>query len=375
MEIMTRLYSIFWIIVALTLVSCDPIGKNPPEFEQKDKTVLIYMVANNNLHSSAGSNIQDMKGGYIPEDGNLVVYLHDTKNNPVLLHLNKDKEGRVVQDTAYRFPIRNSAEPETLTSVMSVTRTMFPAREYGMFLWSHGTGWLPEGYYSTKSFGSENGVEMDIKDLAKALPYKLSFIVFDACLMGSIEVAYQLKDSVDYIISSPAEIISYGFPYGKIMEHIFQTPTDLQGVAKEFYDYYNSQSGSSRSATISLVRTSALAEVAEAAAPIFDKYREKLSSFDQYSVQRYYRSNKKWFFDFGDLMNQLAGVEEATPVIRALNNAVIYKAATPSFLGVQIDPEKYSGLSTYIPLAPSDPELDAYYKLFQWNKDVQMLVD
>ena len=74
-------------------------------------------------------------------------------------------------------------------------------------------------------------------------------------------------------------------------------------------------------------------------------------------------------------MNQLAGVEEATPVIRALNNAVIYKAATPSFLGVQIDPEKYSGLSTYIPLAPSDPELDAYYKLFQWNKDVQMLVD
>ena len=76
-----------------------------------------------------------------------------------------------MQDTAYRFPIRNSAEPETLTSVMSVTRTMFPAREYGMFLWSHGTGWLPEGYYSTKSFGSENGVEMDIKDLAKALPY------------------------------------------------------------------------------------------------------------------------------------------------------------------------------------------------------------
>ncbi len=368
---MTR--GILGAFVALLLISCNPLGKNPPEFEVKDKTVLVYMVANNNLSGNATSNIQDMKNGYIPQDDNLLVYLHDTKNYPVLLQLNKDKDGAVVQDTVYRFPIRNSALPETLKSVMAVTKTMFPANEYGLFLWSHGTGWLPEGYYSTKSFGSENGEEMDIKDLAKALPYKLSFVVFDACLMGSIEVAYQLKDSVDYVVSSPAEILTDGFPYGKIMQHIFRTPTDLQGVAKEYYDYYNSLSGSSRSATISVVRTKALEDVAAAAAPLFEKYRDKFTTLNQYSVQRYYRDNKQWFFDFGDLVNQLAGEQEATPVIQALHNAVIYKAATPNFLGIQIDPQRYSGLSTYIPLAPSDPELDAYYKGLQWNEDVKML--
>lgn len=372
---MGKLKGIFLAFVALVVISCDPISKTPPEFAVKDKTVLIYMVANNNLSSSAADNIQDMKEGFIPEDDNLLVYLHDSKNVPVLLQLKKGTDGMTQQDTVYRFPIRNSAEPETLKSVMAVTKTMFPANEYGLFLWSHGTGWLPEGYYASKSFGSENSVEMDIKDLVKAMPYKVSFVVFDACLMGSIEVAYQMKDSVDYVVSSPAEILTDGFPYGKIMQHIFRTPTDLQSVAKEYYDHYNSLYGSSRSATISVVRTKALEDVAAAAAPLFEKYRDKLSELNQYSVQRYYRSEKKWFFDFGDLMNQLAGYEEATPVIQALHNAVIYKAATPSFLGIQIDPERYSGLSTYIPLNPSDPELDAYYKGLQWNKDVQMLKD
>ena len=372
---MGKLKGIFLAFVALVLMSCDPIGKNPPEFETKEKTVLIYMVANNNLSSNATSNIDDLKAGYIPEDGNLIVYLHDTKNIPILLQLHKGTEGRIIQDTVYRFPIRNSAEPETLKSVMAVTKTMFPAKEYGMFLWSHGTGWRPDGYYSTKSFGSEDGVEMDIKDLVNALPYKLSFVVFDACLMGSIEVAYQMKDSVEYVVSSPTEILSDGFPYGRIMEHIFRTPTDLQSVAKEYYDHYNSQNGSIRSATISVVKTKALEDVAAAAAPVFEKYRDNIKTLSQYSLQRYYRENKKWFFDFGDFIKKLAGDQEAAPVIEALDKAVIYKAATPEFLGVKIDPDRYSGLSTYIPLNPSDPDLDAYYKEFQWNKDVQMLAD
>ena len=56
---MGKLKGIFLAFVALVVMSCDPIGKNPPEFETKEKTVLIYMVANNNLSSNATSNIID----------------------------------------------------------------------------------------------------------------------------------------------------------------------------------------------------------------------------------------------------------------------------------------------------------------------------
>ena len=360
--------------MALLAVSCDPVEGTTPEFPVKEKTVLIYMVGNNNLSSDAVRNLSDLKKGFVPSDDNLLVYYHTPVQSPVLLQLRTDETGAVAQDTVYRFPQRNSATAESLKSAMLVTQTMFPANEYGLFLWSHGTGWLPQGHYS-KSFGEENGVEMEIVDMVKAFPYKLSFVVFDACLMGCVEVAYQMKDSVDYVISSPAEIMSTGFPYSKVMKHLFSSPADYIAVAEEYYNYYNSMGGQSRSATISVVKTDALKDVAGAAKVVFEKYRENISTLDFGSVQGYYRYNKHWFFDFGDFIRNIAPAEDAAPVLEALDNAVIYKAATPRFLEITIDPDKYSGLSTYIPVAPSDPVLDAFYRKFEWNKDTGMILE
>ena len=360
-------------LLSLLAVSCEPVNGIAPECQIQDKTVLIYMVGNNNLSSYASSNLRDLKMGFVPTDDNLLVYYHTPSQSPVLLQLKTDETGMVVQDTVYRFPQRNSATPESLTSALKVTQTMFPAREYGLFLWSHGTGWLPEGQYS-KSFGEESGTEMEIVDMVKAIPYKLSFVVFDACLMGCVEVAYQMKDSVDYIIASPAEILSNGFPYASIMEHLYKSPADCVAAAREYFNYYNNMGGQSRSATISVVKTSELKNLADAAKAVFDKYRENISLLKYNSVQGYFRNNKYWFFDLGDFIRQIAGEEDAAVAIEALEKAVIYKAATPRFLDITINPAKYSGLSTYIPLAPSDPELDAFYTKFEWNKDTGMIL-
>lgn len=356
-----------------TAISCDPVSQDPAEYPQQQKSVLVYMVANNNLSQQAENNINSMKYGYIPENDNLLVYLHNTKGNPILLKLQKEGNGKIAQDTVYRFPPQNSADPAALTSALKVCQTMYPAKEYGLILWSHGTGWLPKGYYNkTRSFGLDGTNEMDIMDLAAALPYKLDFVLFDACLMGGIEVAYQLKDSVDYVISSPNEILSDGFPYSEIMQHIYRSPMELEAVAKEYYDCYNSQSGSSRSASISVVKTSELAEVAAQAKAIFSKYGANgnfgNNNIDTLQIQKYYRSGKHWYYDVNGLMEQLAG-EDAAKFTEALQKAVIYKAATPDFLGVKIDKEKFSGLSTYIPSQNADSTLLSYYKKLRWNED------
>lgn len=363
----------FVVLAALFTIACDPVDENPPQFEVKGKTVLVYMVGNNNLASDAANNMQGLMAGYVPEDDNLLVYYHTSSQKPVLIKIFKDETGAAVQDTVYRFPGRNSSTAESLKSAMQVTGTMFPAEEYGLFLWSHGTGWLPKGHYNTRSFGSEDGLEIEIPALVKAFPYKLSFVVFDACLMGGIEVVYQMKDSVDYVISSPAEILSMGFPYSKIMRHIFKTPMDLEAVAQEYYDYYNGQSGQYRSATISMVKTSALEEVAQASKAVFDKYRENIKNLTTEDVQRYYRFDKRWFYDYGDFIRQIAPAEDAAPVMEALEKAVVYKAATPMFLDIYINPAKYSGLSTYIPISPSESALDEYYMGLDWNRDTGMI--
>ena len=362
-----------FVLLTGVLAACTPVKTVVPEFPVKDKTILVYMVGNNNLSSDAANNMDGIKNGYVPENDNLLVYYHTQEQTPVLIKVFKDGNGAVAEDTVYRFPDRNSSTAESLKSAMQVTGTMFPAEEYGLFLWSHGTGWLPEGHYNTKSFGSENGKEIEIQDLVNAFPYKLSFVLFDACLMGSVEVAYQLKDSVDYIISSPAEILSSGFPYSKIMGHIFRTPMDLESVAREYFEFYNFQNGQFRSATVSLVKTEALDNLAGEVKAVFEKYRDNIGNLDSDDVQPYFRYNKNWFYDLGDFVRVLASEEDALPVLQALDKAVIYKAATPAFLDIQIDPEKFSGLSTYIPIAPADTLLNEYYRTLEWNKAVGMI--
>ena len=367
-----KLFLIAALVMAATS-ACELVSLDAPEYVARQKTLLVYMVANNNLASYAKTNINSMMEGYLPTEDNLLVYCHATDGNPILLRLYKNDEGAAVKDTVYRFPQRNSADPASLASALKVCRTMYPAEEYGLVLWSHGTGWLPQQYYSkTRSFGQDEGKEMDIVEMAKAIPFKLDYMIFDACLMGGIEVAYELKDSVDYIMASPTEVLSDGFPYSKIMEHIFKSSTQLQSVAQEYYNHYNNKGGSSRSATISLVKTSELENLAQKAKEIFNKYGHngnlRNTLVDTTAIQKYYRDKKHWFYDLGGLMQQLAG-DDAAAFNKALESAVIYKATTPEFISVKIDPAKFSGLSTYIPSPKADAELVQYYLKFRWNQD------
>lgn len=368
---MKKFYVLFWLLVMSVFVACDPVKTDPPEFVHRDKTVLVYMVANNNLSSQAESNLSAMKQGFVPEEDNLLVYMHLSNKTPILLRIYKDNRGAIMQDTVYRFPAQNSSDSKSLQSVLKVTRTMYPANQYGLVLWSHGTGWLPEGYYS-KSFGSDAGKEMDVKDLAASLPFRMEFVLFDACLMGGVEVAYELKDSVNYVISSPAEILSQGFPYSRIMQHVYSTPMELGKVAEEYYEFYNSKSGSMRSATISMVKCSALEALAEETSKIIAEYKGNMSNVDTLSIQKYYRGKKHWFYDFGNYISELSGGNDSE-FRKALDAAVVYKAATPNFLEVVIDPEKFCGLSTYIPSPTADPELLKYYSNFKWSKDTGYL--
>lgn len=372
--------------MALTLFSCKKAEVEEVIVVKRPKTVLLYMVANNNLSHDAENSISRLQNGYIPaEEGNLLVYKHCAGMDPVLLHIKKGEEGTVVADTAYRFPPRVSATKSALTQALNVTQALFPADSYGLILWSHGTGWIPplasfssaaqeqiSGSGPERTFGLDGKVELEIRDLAQAIPYKLSFMLMDACFMGGIETAYEVKDSVDYYIGSPAEILTESFPYHKIMQHIFKSTPDYAAVCKEYYDYYNAKSGAERSATVALMDCSKLAEVAEVAKRVFDQYGERIASLDLSLLQPYFRgSNSKYFYDLKDLVDAIADASLSAEFAVALERAVPYKAATPYFIELPI--RRFCGVSTYVPGNPADTKLADYYKQYKWNQATGMI--
>ena len=371
--------------MALTLFSCKKAETEEIVVVKRPKTVLLYMVANNNLSYDAENSISRLQNGYIPaEEGNLLVYKHCAGMDPVLLHIKKGEEGTVVADTAYRFPPRVSATKSALTQALNVTQALFPADSYGLILWSHGTGWIPplassssaaqevSGSAPQRTFGLDGKVELEIRDLAQAIPYKLSFMLMDACFMGGIETAYEVKDSVDYYIGSPAEILTESFPYHKIMQHIFKSTPDYAAVCKEYYDYYNAKTGSERSATVALMDCSKLAEVAEVAKRVFDQYGERIASLDLSLLQPYFRgSSSKYFYDLKDLVDAIADASLSAEFAAALERAVPYKAATPYFIELPI--RSFCGVSTYVPGNPADTKLADYYKQYKWNQATGMI--
>lgn len=410
--LMVRTLSIL-LVVLLLVTSCNPVNDDPPYRPAKSKTVLLYLAANNNLSQDAFANIAEIERGYLPDKGgdNLIIYAHTAGTSPKLLKVYRGEDGKAVRDTVYRFPATNSATAAALTNAINITTTMFPADENGLVLWSHATGWLPSGYYAlgqfppgakvfglesdsdysspweaypggidpyanmVKSFGADNGKEIEITNLVKALPHKFTFIIFDACFMGGIEAAYELKDSTDYILFSPTEVLASGYNYSTMMDYLFKSPTDLRGMAESVYNYYNAQQGDYKSVTISLVKTSELNAVADAAKTVFDKYKHKIEALDVSAVQPYFRSNKYWFYDLNDFILQLAGREgaaDAAAFKAALERAVIYKAATARFIDIRIDPARFSGISTYIPFHPRNTQLIDFYKTYRWEGFVKM---
>ena len=372
--------------MALTLFSCKKAETEEVVVVKRPKTVLLYMVANNNLSYDAENSISRLQNGYIPaEEGNLLVYKHCAGMDPVLLHIKKGEQGTVVADTAYRFPPRVSATKSALTQALNVTQALFPADSYGLILWSHGTGWIPplassssaaqeqrSGSCPERTFGLDGKVELEIRDLAQAIPYKLSFMLMDACFMGGIETAYEVKDSVDYYIGSPAEILTESFPYHKIMQHIFKSTPDYAAVCKEYYDYYNAKTGSVRSATVALMDCSKLAEVAEVAKRVFDQYGDRIASLDLSLLQPYFRgSSSKYFYDLKDLVDAIADASLSAEFAAALERAVPYKASTPYFIELPI--RSFCGVSTYVPGNPADTKLADYYKQYKWNQATGMI--
>lgn len=83
-------------------------------------------------------------------------------------------------------------------------------------------------------------------------------------------------------------------------------------------------------------------------------------------VQRYYRYDYHWFYDLADIVAKAgASAEELAELNRAVEDCMVYRAATPEFMG-SFSIDTYSGFSMYLPCDGS-MELDRYYRTLKWN--------
>lgn len=402
----------------------------PPEDGTYDRVAVIYAAGFNSLSSDIRRNISDATGSTpnlsLPAGDSkdvLIVVSHNsvtdanfsTMTSPYIVRLTHDFMGRPVADTLRTLSSDMSLmDKDSMNKILGWIKSSFPARHYGLVLSSHGTGWLPQGYYAdpsrfeknsisalslgspsssipegaspvsesldelrnspkVKSFGEERRrtdgtnycFEMDIRDLAVAIPMHLDYIVFDACLMGGIEVAYELRNVTDYLCFCPTEVLSGGFDYSNLVGRLIGSEeTDLVEVCRDFYWKY--AESSTPFVTITCMKTSELENLASICKDMFAKYRMSINKLSSWSVQGYYRANRHYFYDFLDILEKAGANEQELISLRnILQESIPFRAFTTSFIEIKI--ERSCGLSMYLP-SQGSAYLDNYYRNLAWNK-------
>ena len=406
--------------------------------KENRKVLLFYECGFNNLGDYIKSNMESpnrgLPSGYIPEKGEdvLLVYSRIAENghtpvNSYLRRIYKTSKGKVISDTLKVFGKETiAASPSTLSAVLTLVKEKFPAKGYGMVVSSHGSGWLPAGYYyspsrfendhkgevgtsrqgiaaqsvghprlpvpegdlpdtdpfygMTRSIGQDYtkdsyyGHEMSVSEFVDAIPYHLDYILFDMCYTAGVEMAYALKDKADYLGLSPAEVLGDGmFNYTKITSFLLDRETpDLEGLFKDSFEMYDKQSGPYRSSTVNLVRTSGLDNLASVCARMINEYSDALADAPVDDIQGYYRQGRHYFYDLVDIFEKCgASKADLEDLDKAVDGCVIYKNSTGQFLE-DYDIKAYSGFSMYLPCAGT-PLLDLYYRKEVWNNATRLV--
>lgn len=196
--------------------------------------------------------------------------------------------------------------------------------------------------------GTYPETQIETTDLADAMAdagLHTEYILFDACYMSSVEVAYELKDVTHYLIASPTEVLSYGFPYITMGKHLLGTP-NYKGIADSFISFYSSYN--LPYGTVAVTDCTQLDALAAIAQQINAAATEQLVPNGVQIMDGY---SPTLFYDLGHLMSlKDAGTVLTAAFAEQLDKTVPYKGHTGQYFtalkDTPVDIKHYSGLNT-----------------------------
>lgn len=398
MSMKTKLYLLL-LFIPLLISACDS-GDTPDPSVDNKRTVLIYMAADNNSPNSLAAftdgDLNELKVGMASLSNSsgihLLVYI-DT-GSPRLVEIEK-KGDKAVETIIKEYPDRNSCGVDETLEVFNDVfgDNRFKAESYGLVYWSHGEGWIPTPLPSTRWIGNDKtgGANyMNIEDLVSVLqkgPH-FDFIMFDACFMQSIEVAYELREYCNYYIGFPSENPGPGAAYDRMFPFIFQDGAAIKMAAGTFAAYdeiYTGIMGSNDNWTmgtaINVLKSSELdnlaASTAKALSEVPEVNKSSLRSlvFD-YDQRNTYSSSHIGYYDFVGMMEVLVTDESILNEWKqAYSAASVYWAKTSTIYSMSVglfSMERANGVSHYIPSSGTSSDAkaaNAAYRSTKWYKD------
>lgn len=236
-------------------------------------TVMVYMAGNNSLSGAASQDLKELrKTGSTPDVRALAfVKQRDTAS---ALHIEIAKDG--ANEHTEQLGNADSGDPQTVIKFIRWAVATAPADRYALVLWNHGGGWSPDdmdqlysqihadtgvnrhelnrrstqnmarSVFSTtvkrilaqpsegeRQICNDDGTghsldTIELGNLLKAatqqLGRPLDVLGMDACLMSTLEVAYQARDDVRVVVGSEELEPGAGWLYSDVLAKLGANP-------------------------------------------------------------------------------------------------------------------------------------------------------
>ncbi|MFQ5909192.1 MAG: clostripain-related cysteine peptidase [Thermoplasmata archaeon] len=295
-------------------------------------TILVYMAADNNLEDMSALDFGEMAQVGSTEDVKIVVQ-YDRKvggysTNPdwtstkrfLIQQGDAPLPGNEIDDIGEA----SMDDPATLIDFTTWGMSGFPADHYFLILWDHGLSW--QGLVKDDSNSSylttpELGLALE-QIVASNGGRRLDMVGFDTC-RTTLEIMYEIKDYVDFIVGSEKDEDARGWAYDDFLQPLVDdpsmTPFELsREVVDAFIEEY--EGVSAYSAILSSVNASRIGSVVST----LDDLLQDLYYFIPYygeEIRAAWNATEKYEVDERDLYDL------ADELIRYMDNVRIGRKA------------------------------------------------
>ncbi|MFR9579559.1 MAG: clostripain-related cysteine peptidase [Rikenellaceae bacterium] len=410
------IYLLIFTLIFTALLGCSK-DDSSNEYKQltdevAPQTTLIYF-AGRSLSSNFLNNISDIESAVASGalgEGRFIVFYPTTSTSATLYEIYRDGDNSSTRTEITQYSNFQSVTSSSFTTIINKAKEYAPADTYNIIISGHGTGWVPttmsmrslssfidfdayreQSNIPTRYIGSSSNGRMEISDLKSALESSnttFGYILFDACFMSSIEAFYDLRDLSDYIIASPCEVMSYGFPYEKALPYLFSDnghSVDYEGVCRSYYEFYkDTYSYYGYKTPSGAIAVTVTKELEPLASVVKEINSSTINSVNVNTLQSYDLLTYPAFVDLGDYINNLCADDLLLSKFATQLEATLpsnYKFHTESIIitvGASsskdgwdsylyanwVEIEQYSGISTTAPSA----YYSSYWKDTDWAK-------
>lgn len=260
-------------------------------------------------------------------------------------------------------------DAQTIIEFIEDAKLKFPAARRMLILWDHGNGWQNAQVFGTVADATTQLRLLDVRRIV-AEQQDIEILCFDSCLMSMIEIAYELREKVKYIIASENVVpADSGWPYEAILRGLTAEPQrDAEDIISAIvHGFSGSYNGSNEPITLSALKVDqtkwAVEKIDELACALIDgcsdgsrqkvlfarRYCQSFGNPDYIDLVSFCTELEKLFPGTHDITKKAVDVREAVGKMVVTSTCGV----TPSIRGAH-------GLSIYYPDRPMSP---LYHKL------------